>query len=43
MIFNKDNMDREINGLSAMNKFNLNKGTIITYDCEDKFIIDKKK
>lgn len=42
--FNKDNMDREINGLlSAMNKFNLNKGTIITYDCEDKFIIDKKE
>jgi len=40
---NKDNYDREVNGLlSAMSKFNLNTGTIITYNNEDKFIIDKK-
>ncbi len=33
-----DNKDREINGLKeAMNKFNLKKGTIITFNQQDKF------
>jgi len=40
---NKENYEREVNGLlSAMSKFKLNTGTIVTYNNEDEFIIDKK-
>jgi predicted AAA+ superfamily ATPase len=40
----KDNKDREIKGLlGAMNKFKLNKGTIITLDKEEEITINKKK
>ncbi len=42
--FNEDNKNREINGLiEAMKKFNLNKGTILTFNQEDELFIDGKK
>src|SRR3989339_83551 len=38
------NKKREIDGLlEAMRKFNLKKGTILTYDQQDEFIIENKK
>ncbi|HLC55714.1 MAG TPA: ATP-binding protein [Candidatus Nanoarchaeia archaeon] len=40
---NRDNKDREINGLlEAMNKFKLKNGMILTYDQSDKFVIKDK-
>jgi uncharacterized protein len=40
---NKENKKREINGLmNAMKYFKLNTGIILTYDQEEKIIIDKK-
>lgn len=40
----EDNKKREIDGLiEAMTKFKLKKGLILTYDQEDKFVIDKKE
>ena len=42
--FNEENKDREINGLiSALKKFNLNEGIILTYNQEDEFTIDGRK
>ena len=42
--FNEDNKNREINGLlSALKKFNLAKGLILTYNQEDQFSIEGKK
>jgi len=41
---NEETKDREIKGLiEAMNKFNLIKGIIITFDKEDSFVLAKKK
>ncbi len=40
---NRDNKDREINGLlEAMNKFKLKNGMILTYNQNDKFVIKDK-
>ncbi len=40
---NKDSKDREINGiLDAMNRFKLKEGLILTYNQEDKFVIEDK-
>jgi len=40
---NKENQDREINGLiEAMNKFKLKECLILTYNQEDKFVIEDK-
>jgi len=40
----EQNKDREINGLlTAMNKFDLKEGLILTYDQDDEFIIKNKK
>ena len=40
---NKENQDREINGLlEAMNKFKLKECLILTYNQEDKFVIKDK-
>ncbi len=40
----ENNNDRELHGLvSALEKFNLNSGTIITYDMEKEKVIDGKK
>lgn len=42
--FNKENKEREINGLlEAINKFKLNKGYIITFDQEEEFDQEGKK
>ncbi|MBN2881396.1 ATP-binding protein [Candidatus Woesearchaeota archaeon] len=42
--FNSNNKESEINGLiGAMNRFNLKSGLILTYNQEDKFIIENKK
>ena len=42
-VLNKDNLNREINGLlEAMKTINLSQGTIITLDQSDKFVIDNK-
>ena len=42
--FNRENKDREINGLlEAMNELKLSKGLILTYNQEDKFEIEGKK
>jgi uncharacterized protein len=42
--FNQENKEREINGLiAALKKFNLKKGVILTYNQDDKFLIDNKK
>jgi len=41
---NEDNKKRELNGLSeAIEKFNLNEGTILTYNQEDEITIQNKK
>ena len=41
---NEENKNREINGLlEAMEKFKLKEGLILTYDNEDKIVIDKKQ
>jgi len=41
---NEDNKKRELNGLSeATEKFNLNEGTILTYNQEDEITIQNKK
>lgn len=41
---NRENKDREINGLfEAIKKFNLNNGIILTYDQEQEIIKEKKK
>ena len=42
--FNEENKDREIGGLiSALKKFNLKEGIILTHNQEDEFLIDNKK
>lgn len=41
---NEDNQKREIEGiLEALNRFDLKEGTILTFNQEDEYLIDKKK
>ena len=42
--FNEETKEREINGLlTAVNKFNLQEGLLLTYDQEDEFLVNGKR